>query len=89
MGPIIGGSPVKGPADRLRRAIGVEVSALGVARLYREIAAGIVIDRLDAALVPAIEALGLAVRTTDTLMRDEKISRQVAVVALNLSKDLS
>ena len=33
--PIIAGAPVKGPADRLLRAVGAEVSALGVARLYR------------------------------------------------------
>ena len=37
--PIIAGAPVKGPADRLLRAVGEEVSAAGVARLYRGLAA--------------------------------------------------
>ena len=47
--PIVGGAPVKGPADRLLRGIGVEVSARGVAALYRGLAHGFVIDERDAA----------------------------------------
>jgi 2-phospho-L-lactate guanylyltransferase len=54
--PLIGGAPVKGPADRLLRAIGAEVSSLGVARLYRPIGRGIVIDRVDAPLSGEIVA---------------------------------
>jgi LPPG:FO 2-phospho-L-lactate transferase len=85
--PIIGGAPVKGPADRLLRAAGVEVSALGVARLYREIACGMVIDRVDAALAPEIEALGLSVRVEDTLMRSPEVAAQIARAALDLAGD--
>ncbi|MEE8314594.1 MAG: 2-phospho-L-lactate transferase [Myxococcota bacterium] len=83
--PIIGGRPVKGPADRLLPSVGVEVSALGVAELYRTLASGIVIDRADAALAPEIEALGLAVRIEDTLMRDSKIAANLAAAALALA----
>ncbi len=86
--PIIGGKPVKGPADRLMRAVGAEVSALGIARLYREIAAGMVIDTRDAQLAPAIEALGLAVRPTQTLMRDEQVAQELAEVTLKLAREL-
>jgi LPPG:FO 2-phospho-L-lactate transferase len=87
--PIIGGKPVKGPADRLLRAIGAEVSALGVAGLYRDIAAGIVIDRVDVDLVPAIKSLGLAVRTAETLMQDEMVSRELAVRTLEFAEACS
>jgi len=34
--PIIGGTPVKGPADKLLRGLGLEVSAFGVAQLYAD-----------------------------------------------------
>src|SRR5436853_501078 len=34
--PIIGGRPVKGPADRLMGPLGIEVSCVGVAREYRD-----------------------------------------------------
>ena len=32
--PIVGGAPVKGPADRLMAPLGIEVSCVGVAREY-------------------------------------------------------
>jgi len=86
--PIIGGAPVKGPADRLLRGIGVEVSARGVAGLYRGLAHGFVIDRRDAAQVREIEALGLACRATETLMRDIETAQALAESALDLAREL-
>ena len=86
--PIIGGAPVKGPADRLLRGIGVEVSARGVAGLYRGLAHGFVIDRRDADQTREIEALGLACRATETLMRDSETARALAETALALARDL-
>jgi len=84
--PIIGGRPVKGPADRLLRAVGSEVSALGVAKLYQPIAKAFVIDRVDADLAPAIEALGLRVQITNTLMKNARISRELAEITCELAK---
>ena len=80
--PIIAGRPVKGPADRLLRAIGVEVSALGVARMYREIARAIVVDTQDRALASEIEALGLRAPVAPTLMREREDARALARSAL-------
>jgi LPPG:FO 2-phospho-L-lactate transferase len=86
--PIIGGAPVKGPADRLLRGIGVEVSARGVAGLYRGLAHGFVIDARDAGQAADVEALGLACRVTDTLMRDAEVARALAETALGLARTL-
>jgi LPPG:FO 2-phospho-L-lactate transferase len=47
--PIIGGAPVRGMADKLMPAVGAEVSAMGVARLYADFLDGFVIDAADAA----------------------------------------
>jgi LPPG:FO 2-phospho-L-lactate transferase len=68
--PIIAGLPVKGPADKLLRGLGVEVSAFGVAKLYRDFLDVFVIDQADAAQKPRIEELGLQVTVTNTLMRN-------------------
>jgi LPPG:FO 2-phospho-L-lactate transferase len=68
--PIIGGAALKGPAAQLMRDLGIEASALGVARHYLEFAATIVIDQVDAALAPAVEALGMTCIVTDTIMAD-------------------
>ena len=84
--PIVGGAPVKGPADRLLRAIGVEVSARGVAGMYRELAQGFVLDERDASEEPDVRALGLRTATLDTLMRDAEAAARVADAALGLAR---
>ncbi len=66
--PIVGGRAIKGPAAQILETLGHEVSALGVARLYAGLVDVMVIDDVDAALAPAIEALGLDVLVTDTIM---------------------
>jgi LPPG:FO 2-phospho-L-lactate transferase len=87
--PIVGGAPIKGPADRLLRGLGHEVSARGVAALYRDLADGFVLDERDAGSADEIAALGLEVRVTDTLMRDVAASRRVVRAALDLAGALA
>jgi LPPG:FO 2-phospho-L-lactate transferase len=73
--PIVSGHALRGPADRMFESLGGEASALGVARHYTDLHAGlldaIVIDRLDEDLAPAIEALGLPVLVEQTVMRTD------------------
>lgn len=83
--PLIGGTPVKGPADRLLRAVGAEVSGIGVAGLYRSFCRGMVIDRRDAHEQAAIEKLGFAVRVEETLMRTPEIAANLARTVLALA----
>jgi LPPG:FO 2-phospho-L-lactate transferase len=52
------------------KELGLEASALGIARWYEGLASTLVIDRVDAALAPRIEALGMKATVTDTIMRD-------------------
>ena len=86
--PIVGGAPLKGPADRLLRAIGAEVSARGVARLYRDLAGGFVLDLRDEEQVADVEALGLRARAVDTIMRDAAAAESLARAALDLADAL-
>jgi LPPG:FO 2-phospho-L-lactate transferase len=83
--PIVAGQPVKGPADRLLRAVGVEVSARGVAGLYRSLLDGFVLDRRDAAQIPDVEKLGLRCAAVDTLMRTPEVAESLARTALALA----
>jgi len=66
--PIIGGAALKGPAARLMTELGMECSAVGVARHYADICGTFVIDTVDRALAPQIEALGVRCVVTDTIM---------------------
>ncbi len=86
--PIVSGAPIKGPAHTLLRALGIEVSALGVARFYADWIDGFVFDERDAALLPEVEALGLAAAAVDTMMVDATVSEAVARAALGVADRL-
>jgi LPPG:FO 2-phospho-L-lactate transferase len=83
--PIVGGAPVRGMADRLLPVVGVEVSALGVAQHYGPgLITGFVIDEVDRSAADRIEAMGLRVAVTDTIMTDDSAAERVAVATLGL-----
>lgn len=86
--PIVGGLPIKGPAHTLMRACGLEVSARGVAALYRDWIDGFVFDARDAEARASIESLGLAVEILDTMMVDAAASKRVAEAAIALGARL-
>ena len=67
--PIVGGAPIKGPADKLLRGLGREVSAYAVAELYADFLDVFVLDVADLAEKERVEALGVEVRVVDTVMR--------------------
>src|SRR5215471_7719769 len=76
--PIVGGAPIKGPADKLMRGLGMDVSAVGVARCYRDFLDVMVIDEQDALLVSQIEDLGIPTVATNTIMRDNTTKAALA-----------
>ena len=80
--PIVGGSPVKGPADKLMKGLGLEVSALAVAKLYQDFLDGFVIDQVDRAEKEKIEGLGLHVVVTDSIMKSLEDKIRLARVTL-------
>jgi LPPG:FO 2-phospho-L-lactate transferase len=76
--PIVGGAPIKGPADKLMSGLGIEVSPVGVARCYRDFLDVMVIDEQDANLVNQIEDLGIPAVATNTIMRDNDAKATLA-----------
>jgi LPPG:FO 2-phospho-L-lactate transferase len=82
LSPIVGGQALRGPADRLLESLGGVASAAGVAALYRDRYPGFVdafvIDDLDADQAPEIEAAGVEVLVTNTVMRDLNDRRLLA-----------
>jgi LPPG:FO 2-phospho-L-lactate transferase len=80
--PIVGGAPVKGPADRLMRPLGIDVSCVGVARAYAEFCSTLVIDAVDADLAEAVESTGVHAVVADTMMRSPEVAANLARHAL-------
>jgi len=67
--PIIGGTVVKGPAEKLMRALSLEVSAFSVANLYKDFLDAFILDTIDKEQKKQVEALGIQSVVTNTLMK--------------------
>jgi len=80
--PIIAGAPVKGPADKLLRGLGFEVSAFSVAKLYTDFLDTFILDKADFAEKDKIEKLGMEVKVVNTLMRSLEDKIELARVVL-------
>jgi LPPG:FO 2-phospho-L-lactate transferase len=80
--PIIGGETVKGPAAKMLRTLGHDPSAAAIARLFQDFVDVLVLDEVDAALAPQVEALGVRAIVTDTIMRGRYEKAALARVCL-------
>ena len=74
--PIIGNDSVSGPASKFMRALGIEVSSVGVAKLYGDFLDAIVIDNQDENLEKNLGEIINKVIITNTIMNssDAKIN---------------
>jgi len=66
--PIIGNSSISGPTGKYMEAAGIEVSALGVAKMYADVCSNIIIDTKDRMLTKKIESLNINVHETKIRM---------------------
>lgn len=80
--PIVGGATIKGPADKLMRGLGLDVSAYSVAALYRDFLDVFIFDETDKAYKKKIEALGLKAIVTNTIMQSLQDKVELAKVTL-------
>lgn len=80
--PIIAGSAVKGPAAKIAKDLGHDVSAVGVARFYAGLIDHLVIDSQDRWAAPQIEALGINPVVEPILMKTVEDKRRLAQVCL-------
>ena len=84
--PIIGGAPVKGPADKLMKGLGLEISAYSVARLYQDFLDVFILDYTDQNEKKKIEQLGLQVIEINTLMKTQRDKVRLAKAVLKLMR---
>ncbi len=89
LSPIIGGSPVRGMADKVLAAVGVETSAEAVALHYGSgLLDGWLVDTADAASVAAVEAAGIPCRAVPLLMSEAGATAAMARAALELAEQV-
>jgi LPPG:FO 2-phospho-L-lactate transferase len=80
--PIVAGSALKGPADRLLDELGHEATVVGVARLYAPLAEALVIDHADAELADAVAAEGIRPILAHSIMRTPEVAADLARTVL-------
>ncbi len=84
--PIVAGSALKGPADRLLNELGYEASVEGVAKYYQDWINTLIIDKADFDSVENIESLGINCVTTETVMSDPQIAASLGSTLLGLKR---
>ncbi len=77
--PIIGARAIKGPAAKMMRELGLEVSPVGVARHLRAVLTRFVIDHTDEAYQDDLTDVGLPTLVTATVM--QRIEDRVRLAA--------
>ena len=83
--PIIGGAPVRGMADKVLAAIGVETSAAAVALHYGpDLIDGWLVDTADAGSIDTVAAAGIRTRAVPLRMTDVAATAAMAAAALEL-----
>ncbi len=87
--PIVGGRALKGPAARIMADLGLPVSATAIAGHYRGLADGLILDSVDAGLVEAVTAAGLAATVTGTVMTDPAAAAALARAAIAFAGGLA
>jgi LPPG:FO 2-phospho-L-lactate transferase len=87
--PIVGGQALKGPAAKMMRELGLEVSPASVARHYQDLLTGFVLDQRDEDLKMTIAfELGVRALVTDTVMNSDedrvRLAREVLEFGVQL-----
>ena len=80
--PIIGNSAISGPTGKYMEAAGIEVSALGVAKMYADVCSNIIIDTKDHMQTKKIESLNINVHETKIRMTNKQSEDALAASIL-------
>ena len=69
--PLIGDNAISGPAAKYMQAAGIESNAYGLAKMYSDVCANIIVDTKDKALVKKIQSLDMKVFETKITMKNK------------------
>lgn len=89
LSPIVGDAPVRGMADKVLAAVGVESTAAAVAEHYGSgLLDGWLVDTVDASVVERVEAAGIRCRAVPLMMSDLDATARMAREALALAEEV-
>ena len=81
--PIVGSDAVSGPAGKFMKALGMDISSVGVAKLYENFLDNIVIDNEDENLEGEINQIINKVTITNTIMNNLGAKKNLAQIIMD------
>jgi LPPG:FO 2-phospho-L-lactate transferase len=84
--PIVAGAPIRGPADKLMKGLGLEVSAYSVGCLYKDFLDVFVLDTVDEIEKVKVEKLGIKAITANTIMKTLRDRIELARVVVKVGE---
>ena len=86
--PIVGHDSVKGPTSKLMKEMGVEVSSLSIAKHYKGLIDGIVIDHEDEKVAQKIREMGIEVKLSKIIVETLEEKMTLAKESLDFIKEI-
>jgi LPPG:FO 2-phospho-L-lactate transferase len=82
--PLVGGEAIKGPTVAFMKALGLEPTALGVAKHYHDFLSHYILDKVDEDFESEIQKLGLETIVTNTIMQTFDDKKDLAKSVLSI-----
>ena len=86
--PVVDGQAVKGPTTKIMSELGVEPSAVSIAKHYDGLIDGLILDVLDQNLVSQVEDIGIRTKVMNTIMHNDQDKIQLAQAALDFAQEI-
>ncbi|MDC0185866.1 2-phospho-L-lactate transferase [Gammaproteobacteria bacterium] len=86
--PVVDGQAVKGPTTKIMTELGVEPSAVSIAKHYDGLIDGLILDVLDQNLVSQVEDIGIRTKVMNTIMHNDQDKIQLAQAALDFAQEI-
>ena len=87
--PVIDGQAIKGPTTKIMTELGVEPSAVSIAKHYDGLIDGLILDVLDQNLVSQVEEIGIKTKVMDTIMQNDSDKAQLAQGVLDFAQEIA
>ena len=86
--PVVDGQAIKGPTTKIMTELGIEPSAVTIAKHYDGLIDGLILDVLDQSLVSQVEDMGIRTKVMNTVMHNDQDKIQLARGVLDFAQEI-
>ena len=86
--PVVDGQAIKGPTTKIMTELGLDPSAVTIAKHYDGLIDGLILDVLDQSLVSQVEDIGIRTKVMNTLMHNDQDKIQLAQGVLDFAQEI-